>query len=265
LNQRNRLLARLGRNDQLRLSQHFDEIRALEQRIAALPPPTSATCRLLPNPGPDPAIGSNSSNEYLRNRVFLDLIHMAFVCDMTRSVSHMITTPQCHMDIRSCHPVLANVTADQHELGHSGILPQAPAGTAFVDLKPGFQRNFYGGSYAMSLVHTWHIEHFCYLVNKLKNTAEGAGNVLDNSALLMMFEGGHGLVDNAGTDKKPIGSHSTLNMAMLIAGRAGGLRPGKHIAKPDMHPAKVTISAMAAVGGPQSLGQISGTVPELFA
>ena len=54
-------------------------------------------------------------------------------------------------------------------------------------------------------------------------------------------------------------------MACLIAGRAGGLKPGQHVAATGKHPANVVISAMTAVGLPGQLGEVSGIVPALFA
>jgi hypothetical protein len=55
-------------------------------------------------------------------------------------------------------------------------------------------------------------------------------------------------------------------MVLLVGGRAGGLVPGKHIASTGTHPARVLVSAMQAAGVTgDRLGEVSGTVPELFA
>jgi len=79
----------------------------------------------------------------------------------------------------------------------------------------------------------------------------------------MLNEGGHGL-DTA--TAKQNSSHSTENMAALIAGRAGGLKPGKHAVAAGKQPANVLVSAMGAVGvGGGTLGEVSGNIPELFA
>lgn len=40
----------------------------------------------------------------------------------------------------------------------------------------------------MSLCLQWHISHYAYLLDKLKRTTEGAGTVLDNSAVIFMPE-----------------------------------------------------------------------------
>ena len=59
-------------------------------------------------------------------------------------------------------------------------------------------------------------------------------------------------------------SHSTENMACLIAGRAGGLSPGQHVVAAGKHPANVLITAMNAVGVPGNLGELSGNIPQLL-
>jgi hypothetical protein len=54
-------------------------------------------------------------------------------------------------------------------------------------------------------------------------------------------------------------------MVLLVGGRAGGLAPGSHIAAAGVHPASVLVSAMQAAGYEgDSLGEVSGNVPELF-
>jgi hypothetical protein len=57
-------------------------------------------------------------------------------------------------------------------------------------------------------------------------------------------------------------------MACLIAGGAGGLRPGHHIVAPPgrNHPGNVIMSAMTAVGAPtDTFGEVTGgVIPELF-
>jgi hypothetical protein len=59
--------------------------------------------------------------------------------------------------------------------------------------------------------------------------------------------------------------HSGENMVTLIAGRAGGLKPGKHLKATGKHPVQVLISAMNAAGvATDTLGEISGQLPELF-
>jgi hypothetical protein len=106
------------------------------------------------------------------------------------------------------------------------------------------------------------MKHFAYLIGKLRDTPEGGGSLLDNVALVFLHEGGHGL-DTATGERNS--THSTENMAALIAGRAGGLRGGLHVAATGKHPANVLITAMNAVGvGGTTLGEVSGPIAGLL-
>ena len=238
-----RLMGKLGRADRVRLERHFDEIRALEMRIAMIPETTTGACRELPDPGADASVTRDAyggdieigyANETQRARVMCDLIHMAFTCDLTRSVSLMFTFVQSFMNVNS----IVGVTTDLHELGHG-------AGSA-EDMASGI---------------AWHVDHFAYLISRLRDTPEGDGNLLDRSALLLMAEGGNGFDPESGSDGR---AHSSERMGCLIAGRAGGLRPGRHIVATDQHPAGVILAAMGAVGVDGPLGEVSRPVAEVF-
>lgn len=241
-----RLIPTLGRADQVRISRHLDELRDLETRINAIPPVQAGTCQKPVDPGADPALGGNQgdtfdqnlgySGENERATVFADLIHMALACDLTRVVSLQYTMFQSHLNM---YPLIQEPN-DLHEIGHSG------AGTA-----------------AMAKGHAWHMRHWAYLINKLKNTPEGNGTMLDNTVLVFVFEGGHGFDPSA---TKQYSSHSTEKMIALVAGgTAGGHKPGKHIVTNKAHPASVLISAMKMAGySGNSLGEVTGDIPQLF-
>jgi len=88
--------------------------------------------------------------------------------------------------------------------------------------------------------------------------------VLDNSAIIFMPEAGHGRHLNTPTDTSPK-THSVEEMVLLVAGRAGGLRPGRHIPTQGAHPAQCLISCLRAVGANgDTFGEVSGYLPELF-
>ena len=256
---RNKILNSVGANDKIRLQRHFDELRDLELRIAAMPPSAGGQCKPPSDPGPDPAVGGDNagegsdmiatstgySDEATRSRLLADLIHMAFVCDITRVATLQITVFQSHMNVFPISDALGvPIHADLHECGHNGDAQTR-------------------GQIPVSTCLQWHISHYAYLLDKLKNTPEGAGTVLDNSAIVFMNEAGHGVQLNDATS--PNATHSVANMAMLVAGRAGGLKPGSHIATNQAHPGQVLISAMQAVGYTQdTFGEVSGKLAELF-
>lgn len=263
---RQKLLARVGQADKIRLERHFDELRALEERVRAIPPVQTGTCQPLADPGAPPAIGGDNagvgadqiglntgySGEEERARVMCDLIHMAFVCDLTRAATLQITAFQSHMN---CRPVIGGIAsalgrpglevrADIHENGHNGD----------PDNK---------GQLHVSAMLAWHVQQYAYLLEKLKNTPEGAGNALDHSAIVFMPEAGHGTQLNDGTS--PFATHSVEDMVLLVGGRAGGMVPGRHIPTNGVHPGQVLLAAMQAVGYQEdTFGEVNGAFAGLF-
>ena len=256
---REEILGKVGAADHIRLEQHFDELRDLEMRISSIDPSGAAACTLPIDPGADPDIGGDNagsgsgdietntgySDEDTRANVLADLIHMAFVCDLTRVATLQVTVFQSHMNVFQMTSDLGMpVRADQHEVGHNGDTENR-------------------GQVVVSTILGWHVGIWGNLVRKLKETPEGAGTALDNSAIVFMAEAGHGLQLNDGVSQNA--THSVEEMVQLTAGRAGGLQPGKHIDTNGAHPAQNLVSAMQAVGyDGDTLGEVTGNIPELF-
>lgn len=235
------LVEKLGGADRQRIERHLDEIRDLEVRISVLPATPGGECVLVPDPGSDPQIdGGTSSSEDLRGRIFMDLIHMAFTCDLSRVAACLMTMAQSHLNMKP----FTNQATDLHEIGHNGVS---------------------GGTAAVAKAQAWQVEQFAYLVDKLRNTPEDTGSVLDSCALAWLWEGGHGYDSGAGVQNS---SHSTENMSLAIAGGAGGLKRGHHVVAPGNrnHPVNVLITLMNAVGhDDDTLGEVTGAIPDLFA
>jgi len=251
------LIPKLGAADRQRLERHFDELRDLEQRLDQAQPPVEGACELLPHPGDDPEIGGAVENgdtggyagggaysdEERRAEILTDLVAMAFTCDLTRVASMMYTMAQCFLN---ANPLFGQ-PSDMHELGHFGV------GGGEVGLN------------AMSDGVAWHVEHFGRLVQKLRDTPDLDGSsVLDNSALVLVFEGGWGYDPESGD---ALSVHSSENMSALVAGHAGGLNPsgGVHVPHPGGHPTQVINTALRAVGVDHEMGEVSGVVDSLVA
>jgi len=62
----------------------------------------------------------------------------------------------------------------------------------------------------------WHVEEFAYLVTRLKRTPEGDATLLDRTCLLMVHE------------HAEANAHKNNNLAVIVAGGAGGLKTGLH-------------------------------------
>ncbi len=226
-----RLVARLGHADKIRMEQHLDELRALENKVNGVMP-GSAQCEMLTDPGGSwPVTPENGwSNEELRAEVLSDLIHMAFVCDLTNAASLMFGQWKCYLKMG---PAIG-WDNDLHGYSHFG----------------GSQT----GIAPLSDAIAWHIKHFARLIRKCMDTQDVDGvPLIDHTILTMIFEG------NVGYDPEAdaVGVHSTENMVVLVAGGRGlGLNPGRHIKTDEVHPAAVLLGAAQACGVTDPLGDI---------
>jgi hypothetical protein len=246
------LMKKLGAADKIRMQRHFDELRALESKLQELQLPDGSSCMMLPDPGADPPIGgaidngdtagyaSNGawSDEEKRATVMVDLIAMAFTCDLSRVASLMFTYAQCFLNMNP----LYNYPSDLHEMSHFSMGGGSSGADAVAD---GI---------------AWHVRHFAKLMQKLRDTTDFDGsNILDNTALVLLFEGGLGYDPEQDNQGSP---HSSENMAVLVGGKAAGLNAsgGQHIVANGAHPVQVVNTVMNALGVPGQLGEVSGTV-----
>lgn len=246
-----RLITKLGAADRIRMEQHLEELRALESRIDLIEP--EGACMQLPDPGVDPDIGpavedgsygngGAYSDEELRATIMVDLIHMAFTCDLSRSASLMFTYAQCFMNMNPIY----GYPSDLHEISHYSM--------------GGGEE----GANCMADCIAWHVKHWARLIQKLRDTQEVDGSsLLDHTALVLMFEGGMGYDPEGGTTGE---AHSTENMIALIGGRAGGLHAsaGRHVRMPGRHPVEIVNTAMHAVGYAGTLGEVAGDMDDTF-
>lgn len=246
-----RLLPKLGAMDRQRIERHFHEIRALEKRLDAAPPEIGGGCQLPADPGEDPPIGAANENqqegydtsagysdEELRADILLELVRMAFACDLSRVASVMLTMAQCFMNMYQ----LFGHAIDFHNSGHGNV------------------NNAIWHADAVG----WHVDQFAKLLAGLRDTPDLDGRtLLDNTAVVLVFEGGHGYDPATGNNGSP---HSTENMVALVGGHAGGLSSGggRHVRAAGRNPVEVVNTAMAAVGVEGGLGEVEGTIDALF-
>lgn len=249
---RSGLMAKLGAEDRHRLEGYFTQCRELEERLGELE--EEPTCVAPADPGSDPALGPDSnvslnesnytassgySNEELRATVMMELLHAAFVCDLTRVASVVMSHNQSFMNMYGIN----GQTSDVHALSH--FTRHTPRTTE------------------MARSQAWHYKHFAALVQKLHLSKDPSGkSLLETSALAFVNEGGHGPADFGGAAG---GAHSAENMAVVIAGGAGGLKQGQHIPVPGAHPGQVLLTLMNAVGvATNRFGELTGALPSLI-
>jgi hypothetical protein len=122
-----------------------------------------------------------------------DLLVHAFASGQTRVASYMLT--KCQGLAR--FPWLGHTAQRHHEYTHNGV--DTPRGMRIL-------RD----------ICRWHVEEFAYLIGKLKAVPEGAGSLLDHTVLLFAHE------------HAEANSHKNNNLALILAGHAGGMKTGLH-------------------------------------
>lgn len=232
----------LGVADRRTLDEHLTHIRELERRLAAPSMSHMPTC-VRPTEPTDPGdIAPSVPDQQARAEVFVDLTRLAFACDMTRTVTISGSGQLTGAGMR-------------HELWQSagGLHGEVQHSSGDQDLLDTANRSF--------------VNIYAELLAQLKATPEGEGNLLDESVGVFLMEGGKGLGDRSRSgDGGGDSNHSCDNMVMLVGGRSGGLAPKGHLdfTGDDRHPAEVLNAAIRAVGGTDTLGEVTGVVNELF-
>ena len=180
------LRARLGASDKTRLDEYLGSIRELENSIATLPPEYKE-----PVERPSEAL---DLRDYPRiAKIQSDLLVHALASGQTRVASYMLT--KCQSLAR--FPWLGHTAQRHHEYTHGEV--ETPRGMRIL-------RD----------ICRWHVDEFAYLLGRLKATPEGAGNLLDHTALLFVHE------------HAEANAHKNNNLAAIVAGHAGRMKTGLH-------------------------------------
>ncbi|HEY2903084.1 MAG TPA: DUF1552 domain-containing protein [Polyangia bacterium] len=203
---------RAGASDRSRLDMHADGVRSIENRLslAAVPPPVA--CKLPTRPSSFPDQNGQEQIEP-KTKAMGDLIAMALACNQTRVFSMLYTG-----SVASTVFWEVGLSEGHHQLTHDepGLQPQVQASTVFT------------------------VKMFGTMLASLKAIPEGAGNVLDNCAIM-------------GTSDTSDGRfHNISDFPILIAGKAGGFfkYPSIHYRSPsgDESCSVVLLSLLRAVG-----------------
>ena len=251
-----RLAPRLGMADRQRLDQHVENVRTLEQRVKStgMTPvlPSTGSCKVPARLGADPVAAAGYGGEDARAANMVDLIHMAFACDLSRVVSLELTSSMSGIVL----PTSLGITYRNWD-GSPLRAPPLHEAT-----------HGQGNNLSVAECIRWHMKHVAALAKKLKDTPDSTGNMLDNTVIVFVMEAGIGNTTMSGgsvVGERP--PHTSEGMAALVVGgKSLGMQLGTHIVPPGgMHPASVSLTAMRAVAGSQmaKLGDITAEIPGL--
>lgn len=227
-----RLRKQLGRDDQVKIDEYLESVRAVEKRIEF---------SLKPDPrdwkpeheaeipaAPDQKIPSDF-REHIK--LMMDLMVLAFQTDSTRVLSFMFANDVSGRNFS----FLPGVSGGHHDMSHHEHKEEK--------IKQ-YQE-----------ITRWHAGQFAYLLERLQSTPEGEGTLLDNC--MMMF--GSSISDG--------NRHDPNNLPIVVAGNAGGaLKTGQHVKSEKETPlCNLYLTMLNAMGvEADGFGDSTGVIEELI-
>jgi Protein of unknown function (DUF1552) len=202
------LQTRLSAQDRQTLDAHLTLVRDVERRLSI----GIGNCML---PAQPPELDPVSETDMPKiAELELDLLALAFACDLTRVASFEISTALN----RIRYPWVSSM-GEGHALSHSG------AGDPDAKAQLLSRQN-------------WHSSLIARLFDKLAVVAEGEGTVLDNTLLFWGNEVSMGT------------THSHDNMPFLVAGGGWAFRTGRYVQYKGNSHADLLVSLLNAMGVP---------------
>ncbi|MCD6051680.1 MAG: hypothetical protein K0Q55_3089 [Verrucomicrobia bacterium] len=201
-----RLRGKVGHDDQRKLDEYFESVRAIERRIefdakrrakeyadlGILTKEVDALDQRIVKYQKDPNQFGIDRTE--RVRLMLDLMVLAFWSDSTRVSTFMFGNSVSTLNFS----FLPGVKESHHEASH--------------------HNNEAHKLEQYQAITTWFSTQYAYMLSRMKSIKEGNGNLLDNSMVLF----GSGFRDG--------NAHNPHNLPLVLAGKAGGtLSTGRHL------------------------------------
>ena len=183
-----RLRRELGTPDRTRLTQYLDSVREVERRIQRAEKASAEGVTLdLDRPATVPAVWEDHV------KLMFDLQVLALQADLTRVITFQLaretsTRTYPHIGVPEPHHPISHHTNDPEKFAK------------------------------LAKINAHHVSLFAYLVERLKQTPDGDGSLLDHSMYLL----------GSGMGNPDVHDHSNLPI-VVAGGGAGRLRGGRHI------------------------------------
>ena len=218
------LRVRLAPGDQVKLTEYLDAVRDVERRIQKAEEQVGRDVPVVDQPAGIP------QDFAAHARLMFDMLALAYQTDLTRVTTFMLgrevsSRPYPEIGIPDSHHPLSHHENDPQKLDDLGRL------------------------------NRYHMEQFAHLVQKLGETPDGDGTLLDQSLL----------VYGAGISDSNTHFHDNLPIA-LVGGKAAGLWGGRHIRYPHRTPVtNLWMTLLDRMGVPaEQLGDSTGKVQHLW-
>jgi hypothetical protein len=215
-----RLKRDLGSRDSARVTEYLDHIREIERRIQAAEKQAASSLAIPDSPAGVP----QSYDEHVG--LMFDLMAIAYQADITRVVTFMMArelSPRSYPQI--------GVPDPHHSISHHQNVPEKIDGHAKIN--------------------TYHVSLFNRFLEKLRDTPDGDGSLLDHSLLVY----GSGMANG--------NQHTHNGLPMVIAGGASGRHKANgHVQTPKDTPLGNALVSIAEKAGVQvdKFGESTGRV-----
>ena len=220
-----RIETKLGQSDRRKLTEYLEAIRDIERRIQKAEERSAAVEVPLIN---RPSAIPEDLTEHMK--LMMDLQVIAFQADLTRVITFMMGREGSNRSYRHL-----GVPDGHHNCTHHQNDPEKIEKTTLID--------------------TYHVQMFSYMVDKMKATPDGDGSLLDHSMILYgssLSDGNNHLHDNL-----PL---------VLVGGGAGSIKGGRHLKYPNETPMNnllLTMLETAGVRTSEKFGDSTGKVEHL--
>jgi hypothetical protein len=214
--QRQALMANVGRADQVKLDQYFSSLRDMENQLAiqSQKPDKCEAC-VIPKA---PAEMRHSASVDVVNgntKVMARLLAMAMACNQTRVFNFVHTGGSSETYIAGQSKIYHQVTHDEPTDATLGYQPETSKLAGLV------------------------MQAFGDFLVEMDAIREGAGTLLDHSLIMAFSDTGYAKI------------HSIENIPMFLAGGANGRhKAGQHVAMKGESVTRVSLTAMQLVGAP---------------
>ncbi|HEX5264242.1 MAG TPA: DUF1552 domain-containing protein [Phenylobacterium sp.] len=214
--QRQALMADVGKADQVKLDQYFTSVREMENQLAiGLQKPEKCEACVIPSRPGEPKPGASVDIVNANTKQMAKLLAMAMACHQT-NVFNFVHTPG------SSETYVAGASKIYHQITHDEP----------TDAKLGYQIE----TSKLAALVMQGLGDFLVELDAIK---EGDGTLLDHSLVMALSDTGYAKI------------HALENIPMLLAGGANGRhKAGQHIAGKGDAVTRVSLTAQQLVGAP---------------
>jgi hypothetical protein len=218
------LQLRLGPSDRQTMNQYLENIREIERRIQRAEKTQGDASLLLPA---RPAGVPFDFEEHVA--LMYELMALSYQANITRVITFMVSR-----EVSNRTYPQVNVTDGHHAISHHQNRAEK------------MEKNV--------RIQTFNVNMFAAFVEKLKNTPDGDGSLLDNIVLLY----GSNMSNSNAHDHFPLPN-------LVLGGAAGRLKGGRHLRYPDHTPmTNLLVSVLDKAGVRQeTLGDSTGTLANI--